>query len=73
MIQMTPFHEFLWSLLTLVGLVDEDTLEPLLRYLVSLGQPRLAAAVLSPVLNWHTVQAVKAEVGRLKACDSWIS
>lgn len=61
MIQMTPFHEGLWFLLTLGGLVNERTLAPVLEWLVRSGQPALAAGLLSPVLNWYTVQAAKTE------------
>ncbi|GAQ85736.1 hypothetical protein KFL_002510130 [Klebsormidium nitens] len=66
MIQMTPFHEGLWFLLTFGGLLNERTLEPLLRWLVRSGQPGIALAMLSPVLNWYTVQAVKSERERRK-------
>lgn len=69
MIQMTPVHEGLWFLLTLGGLLNERTLEPLLRWLVQSGQPGIALAILSPVLNWHTVQAVKSERERRKGID----
>eukprot|EP00850_Spirogloea_muscicola_P018218 SM000164S02280 [mRNA] locus=s164:316606:319090:- [translate_table: standard] len=62
MIQMTPLHEGLWALLTLGGLLNEESLRPTLDALVQAGRPGLAAALLSPVLNWHTVQALKAEL-----------
>ncbi|KAL2635838.1 hypothetical protein R1flu_007317 [Riccia fluitans] len=66
MIQMTPFHELLWFVLTLGGLLNEKTLEPLLRQLEMKDMNQIAAALVSPVLNWHTVQAVKEESKKLK-------
>ncbi|KAG6540885.1 hypothetical protein Mapa_017760 [Marchantia paleacea] len=66
MIQMTPFHELLWFILTLGGLLNERTLEPILRQLEMKDMNQIAAALVSPVLNWHTVQAVKEEAKRLK-------
>lgn len=66
MTQITPFHEGIWFLLTLGGLLNEKTLSPMLGMLVAAGHPGLAAALLSPTLNWHTVQASKQEIMRLK-------
>ncbi|CAM6032662.1 unnamed protein product [Sphagnum compactum] len=66
MTQMTPFHEGLWFCLTFGGLLNEKLLEPILDRLVAAGNPGLAAALLSPILNWHTVQAAKEEVKKLK-------
>jgi len=66
MTQMTPFHEGLWFFLTFGGLLNEKLLEPILDRLVAAGKPGLAAALLSPILNWHTVQAAKEEVKKLK-------
>ncbi|KAG0588134.1 hypothetical protein KC19_2G218800 [Ceratodon purpureus] len=66
MTQLTPLHEGLWFLLTLGGLLNEKTLSPFLVLLVAAGHPGLAAGLLSPTLNWHTVQASKEEVLRLK-------
>eukprot|EP00899_Mesostigma_viride_P015599 jgi/Mesvir1/2403/Mv22145-RA.1 len=64
MIQMTPFHYGLWALLTLWGLINEDLLRPLLQAAVAAGRPGLAAGLLSPILNWHCVQAVYEEARR---------
>lgn len=66
MIQMTPIHQILWFLLTLGGLLNEKTLAPLIRALVSWGQPQLAEALISPILNWYTVQAMNEEIGELR-------
>eukprot|EP00898_Chlorokybus_atmophyticus_P000859 jgi/Chlat1/1774/Chrsp134S02113 len=64
MIQMTPFHHGLWALLTLFGLINERTLAPVLRTLCNAGKPGIALGLLSPVLNWHCVQAVREEADR---------
>lgn len=72
MTQLTPVHEGLWFLLTLGGLVTEKTLKPILHILVSANKPGLAAALLSPTLNWHTVQAAKEEVNNLKRRGQFI-
>ncbi|CAI5482065.1 unnamed protein product [Closterium sp. Yama58-4] len=66
MVQMTPFHAALWFLLTLGGALNERSLAPLLAWLVQQGHPGVAMGVLSPVLNWHTVQATHEEVQRLR-------
>eukprot|EP00271_Cylindrocystis_brebissonii_P006261 TRINITY_DN18977_c0_g1_i1.p1 TRINITY_DN18977_c0_g1~~TRINITY_DN18977_c0_g1_i1.p1 ORF type:complete len:235 (+),score=37.13 TRINITY_DN18977_c0_g1_i1:346-1050(+) len=66
MVQLTPFHRALWALLTVGGRVNEDSLRPLLSWLVAIGQWSTAAALLSPVLNWHTVEAVHAEARKLQ-------
>lgn len=66
MTQLTLFHEGIWFLLTLGGLLTEKNLRPILGMLVAVGRPGLAAGLLSPTLNWHTVQASKEEMKRLK-------
>ncbi|CAI5498028.1 unnamed protein product [Closterium sp. Naga37s-1] len=66
MVQMTPFHSALWFLLTLGGALNERSLMPLLAWLVEQGHAGVAMGVLSPVLNWHTVQATREEVHRLR-------
>ncbi|CAI5485785.1 unnamed protein product [Closterium sp. Naga37s-1] len=66
MVQMTPFHAALWFLLTLGGALNERSLAPLLAWLVQQGHPGVAVGILSPVLNWHTVQATREEVHRLR-------
>lgn len=64
MVQLTPFHELFWGLLTLGGLINEKVLSPIVEYLVSVGQWRFALALLIPVLNWYTIQAAKEELQR---------
>ncbi|CAI7934550.1 unnamed protein product [Closterium sp. NIES-54] len=66
MVQMTPFHSALWFLLTLGGALNERSLMPMLAWLVQQGHAGVAMGVLSPVLNWHTVQATREEVHRLR-------
>ncbi|GJP39071.1 hypothetical protein CLOM_g23461 [Closterium sp. NIES-68] len=66
MVQMTPLHAALWFLLTLGGSLNEHSLAPLLAWLVQQGHPGMAMGLLSPVLNWHTVQATREEVQRLR-------
>jgi glycosyltransferase involved in cell wall biosynthesis len=60
MIQMTPLHRALWGLLTLGGRLNENTLAPLLRWLIAQGKPTLALEVARIFLNWYTVQGVYA-------------
>ena len=62
MVQLTPFHDLLWTSLTLGGRLNETTLKPLLELLVERGQWQLAMGLLSPSLNWHTIQAAKDEM-----------
>ncbi|XP_057874029.2 uncharacterized protein LOC131079997 [Cryptomeria japonica] len=66
MIQMTPIHQMLWFLLTLGGTINEKTLEPFIKILVVLGQPQLAKALVSPLLNWYSVQATNEAIKKLK-------
>ena len=45
--------------MTLGGILTEKPLLPLLTFIEKkLKKPRLAAALLSPTLNWHTVVSV---------------
>eukprot|EP00897_Mesotaenium_endlicherianum_P007374 jgi/Mesen1/6665/ME000340S05820 len=71
MVQLSPFHEALWALLTLGGSLNETTLRPAVDALVRAGRPGLAAALLSPVLNWHTVRAAQGEVRGMKELGLW--
>lgn len=67
MLQLTPFHWFLWGLLTLGGLVSEASLRPLLQTLVAKGHIQVAGALLVPVYNWHYMLAMDKELERLRA------
>ena len=51
MIQLTPFHNLLWQLLCLGGLISVDRILPLLRFLVNIGKNRLALEILRIPLN----------------------
>lgn len=58
MIQMTPFHYFLWAVLSLWGSLNEKTMAPLLQWLIRNNRPRAALEVARIFLNWYNVQAV---------------
>ena len=60
MIQMTFLHRLLWAVLSLGGKLNERTLEPLLQWLISRGQPQLAEQVARIFLNRYNVQGVYA-------------
>lgn len=60
MIQMTFLHRLLWAVLSLGGKLNERTLEPLLQWLISRGQPQLAEQVARIFLNWYNVQGIYA-------------
>ena len=58
MIQMTILHRILWGLLSLGGLLNERTMKPLLKFLISQGKPQLALEIARIFLNWYNVQGV---------------
>lgn len=58
MIQMTILHRILWGMLSLGGLLNEKTMEPLLKYLIAQGKPQLALEIARIFLNWYNVQGV---------------
>lgn len=60
MIQMTPFHRLLWGILSLGGKLNEQSLKPLLQWLIDNHRPQLAEQVARIFLNWYNVQAVYA-------------
>jgi len=62
MCQLTWFHQGLWQLLTLFGLVNEHSLRPVLKYLVAHGKAEVAEALLSPVYNSHYMRAMEQVV-----------
>ena len=51
MIQLTPFHNLLWQILCLGGLIRVDIILPLLRFLVNIKRNRLALEILRIPLN----------------------
>ena len=70
MIQMTFLHRLLWAVLSLGGKLNERTLEPLLQWLISRGQPQLAEQVARIFLNWYNVQGVYAAYNESKLPNS---
>ncbi len=58
MIQMTRLHLLLWGILSLGGILNENTLKPLLQWLIRLGKPQLALEIARVFLNWYFVQEV---------------
>ena len=79
MIQYTPFHYFLWWLLTLGGLLSARRMQRLglLRWMEArLGLkakrwwPRLLGALLVPALNWECVRATFRAAKEAKAAKA---
>lgn len=58
MIQMTVFHRILWNILSLGGLLNEQTMEPLLKWLIDRNKPQLAEQFARIFLNQYSVQEV---------------
>jgi glycosyltransferase involved in cell wall biosynthesis len=66
MIQMTVLHRLLWGLLSLGGMLNERTLQPILILLINRGKPQLAEQVARVFLNWYNVQGVYAAYSESK-------
>ena len=66
MIQMTILHRLLWGILSLGGRLNEQTMQPLLQWLIERNKPQLAEQVARIFLNWYNVQGVYA------AYQEWI-
>jgi glycosyltransferase involved in cell wall biosynthesis len=60
MIQMTWLHKILWGLLSVGGRLNENTMAPLLQWLINQGKPQLALEAARIFLNWYNVQGVYA-------------
>lgn len=60
MIQMTWLHKLLWGVLSLGGRLNEQTMAPLLQWLIDRGKPQLALEAARIFLNWYNVQGVYA-------------
>lgn len=58
MIQMTWLHRLLWGILSVGGLLNEQTMAPLLQWLIDRHQPQLALELARIFLNWYNVQGV---------------
>jgi glycosyltransferase involved in cell wall biosynthesis len=66
MIQMTVLHRLLWGLLSLGGRLNEQTLAPLLSWLIRQGKSQLALEIARVFLNWYNVQGVYAAYADLR-------
>lgn len=66
MIQMTWLHRILWGALSFGGRLNENTLAPLLRWLIAQGKPQLALEVARVFLNWYNVQGVYAAYAEMQ-------
>lgn len=60
MIQMTFLHRLLWGILSLWGRINEQTMAPLLQWLINHGKSQLALEIARIFLNWYNVQGVYA-------------
>lgn len=58
MIQMTVLHRLLWGILSLGGILNERTLQPVLKWLIARDRPQLAEQIARIFLNWYNVQGV---------------
>jgi glycosyltransferase involved in cell wall biosynthesis len=58
MIQLTIFHRLLWEALTLGGLLQEQTLSPILRWLINQGKPHIALEISRIFLNLYSARSV---------------
>jgi glycosyltransferase involved in cell wall biosynthesis len=58
MVQMTVFHRILWNILSIGGLLNERTMEPLLKWTIERGNPQLAEQFARIFLNQYSVQEV---------------
>jgi glycosyltransferase involved in cell wall biosynthesis len=66
MIQMTLLHRLLWGILSIGGMLNERTLQPILSWLINQGKPQLAEQVARIFLNWYNVQGVYAAYNESK-------
>jgi hypothetical protein len=72
MVQMTPLHWLLWAMLTLGGQLERALL-PVLSWLVDTGHPSVALGLLSPLLNWYSVEAARQEARKtMSPAATWL-
>jgi glycosyltransferase involved in cell wall biosynthesis len=64
MIQMTVFHRILWNILSIGGLLNENTMKPLLKWLIDRNKPQLAEQFARIFLNQYSVKEVHAAYQR---------
>ncbi len=69
MIQMTWLHKVLWGALSLGGFLNEETLAPLLDWLIKRGRSQWALEVARIFLNWYNVQGVYAAYNEMRRSD----
>ena len=60
-IQFTLIHKILWELLSLGGLINHNSIKPLLRFLIRIGFPGIAMELLRIPLNRIGVRALYRE------------
>jgi glycosyltransferase involved in cell wall biosynthesis len=58
MIQMTALHWCLWGGLSLGGLLNEQSLHPMMKWLIQQGKPNAAYQVARIFLNWYGIQGL---------------
>jgi glycosyltransferase involved in cell wall biosynthesis len=66
MIQMTPLHRVLWSILSVNGLLNEKTMAPFLQWLINQNKPQLALEIARIFLNWYNVKGVYAAYAQIR-------
>ena len=59
MIQLTPIHQFLWTILCVGGVISIERLFPLLKFLVDSGRNRLALEIVRIPLNLIYVKELR--------------
>jgi glycosyltransferase involved in cell wall biosynthesis len=64
MIQGTPLHWLLWGLLSCGGRLNEQTLRPLMEWLIQHGHPDLAYQVARIFLNWYSLKGLNAAMAQ---------
>ncbi|WP_017293616.1 glycosyltransferase family 2 protein [Geminocystis herdmanii] len=66
MIQMTWLHKLLWGILSFGGTLNENTMKPLLQWLINQGKPQLALEIARIFLNWYNVKGVYSAYNQTK-------
>ncbi len=66
MVQMTSLHWVLWGVLSLGGFLNENTLKPLMNWLISKGNPDAAYQVARIFLNWYSLQGLNKAIAQQK-------
>lgn len=66
MIQMTWLHKLLWGILSFGGRLNENTMKPLLQWLINQGKPQLALEIARIFLNWYNVKGVYSAYNQTK-------